>query len=216
MSGEWYHCYNRGVDKRRVFECEGDYARFMEALYLCNSDEPMHQDNLRRFSHKELFLQKRGKPLVAIAAYCLMPNHFHLLLEQVADGGITAFMRKVGTSYTMYFNIKNERVGNLFVKPFRSQIVSTDAHFMHIPHYLHLNPAELFAPDWKRGKVQNASLLTQKLENYPYSSLCDYGAIKRPERSILDQGAMSLFGKEYPNVSKLVSESLEYYSRLAM
>lgn len=124
-------------------------------------------------------------------------------------------MRKIGTSYTMYFNIKSERVGNLFVKPFRSRLVSMEAHFMHIPHYIHLNPAELFEPEWKSRKVRDVSMLTQKLEKYPYSSLRDYNGIKRPEGAILDEEAMSLFGAEPVNISKLVSESLEYHSCLA-
>jgi hypothetical protein len=144
-----------------------------------------------------------------------MPNHFHLLLQEATNGGITSFMRKVGTAYTMYFNIKNERTGNLFAKPFRSRRVGTDAHFMHIHHYLHLNPAELFESGWKYGKVKSRSSLEKRLEEYPFSSLCDYQGRQRPERAILQEDAVSLFNAEPMSISRLVSDAVEYHRGLA-
>ena len=84
-----------------------------------------------------------------ILAYCLMPNHFHLLLQDAlpAGGGISKFMQKVGTAYTMYFNASRERAGNLFVKPFRSKHVSDDRYFKRVAQYIHFNPIELMEPE---------------------------------------------------------------------
>ncbi len=213
---EWYHCYSRGVEKRRVFENTRDYQRFIQTLYLANSTEPIHQDNLRKFSHEEILSQRRGDLLVAVGAYCLMPNHFHLLLKELVDGGITQFMRKVGTAYTMYFNIKNERVGNLFNKPFRSKHINDDRYLKWVPQYLHLNPAELFEQGWKEGKVKNFKSLTQKLRHYPYSSFSDYCGIQRVERSILHEPSVEMLNEDMTPAAKLISKARGYYQELSL
>ena len=105
--GEWYHCFSRGVDKRRTLQSRTDYQRYIEILYLSNTLDPIHRSNLQNKTHLEIFEIKRGEPIVALAAYCLMPNHFHLLLREIKEGGIALFMQKVGIAYAMYFNIKN-------------------------------------------------------------------------------------------------------------
>ena len=213
--GEWYHCYNRGVDKRRVFESRRDYERFLQALYLCNSDEPIHQNNLGKLSHQMILAETRGSPLVSIGAYCLMPNHFHLVLQEIIENGITAFMQQVGTAYTMYFNIKNERTGNLFLKPFRAKRITHDAYFKHIPNYVHLNPAELFEPAWKRGIVKDVHELERKLRTYGYSSFPDFSGADRAERAILDASTRELFEKNV-DMSQLIEDATEYHNKMAL
>jgi hypothetical protein len=143
-----------------------------------------------------------------------MPNHFHLLLRPLLEGGISEFMRKVGIAYAMYFNLKNERIGNLFVKPFRAKHVSNDDYFRHVADYIHLNPAELFEPGWKRGKVGDAALLQQRLRSYAYSSLPDYLGESRSQRRILDPEAVSLIGARMPDIQELLVETLLYYREL--
>src|SRR3989344_1270124 len=106
---EWYHCYNRGVDKRTIFEEPRDYERFLEALYLSNATESIPRGTFQHLPHSEIINLERTEPIVAIGAYCLMPNHFHLLIKESVEGGISRFMHRVGTSYTMYFNIKRKR-----------------------------------------------------------------------------------------------------------
>ena len=101
--GEWYHCYNRSIDGRNSFEDVRDYYRFLELLYLANDELPLRRDSLSKRKFEEMLKVPRGKKLVSIGAFCLMPNHFHLVLKEVVEGGITAFMRKIGTSYTLYF-----------------------------------------------------------------------------------------------------------------
>ncbi len=209
--GEWYHCFSRGVDKRVVFETTADYERFMQLLYIINTETPIHRSDFKNTNTAAMLQIERGNPLVAIGAYCLMPNHFHILLKEVAEGGISIFMRKLGIAYAMYFNIKNDRVGNLFVKPFRSRHMDDDRYFKRVVQYIHLNAAELFEPQWKKGVVKNLKKLEIQLQKYPYSSMSDYYGADRPEQVILDQNSKELFS-DLPDISKLTSEVHEYYA----
>jgi putative transposase len=211
---EWYHCYSRGVDKRTVFETSGDYERFLQLLYLLNNVDTVHRSDFKKKSTAEVLQIPRGKSIVAIGAYCLMPNHFHLLLKEVSEGCISRFMRKLGIAYAMYFNIKNERVGNLFVKPFRSRHVADDKYFKHIVQYVHLNAAELFEPMWKQGRVKNTITLEKKIVQYRYSSMPDYYGINRPEQAILSQETKELF-EELPPIAELIADSMEYYRNMS-
>lgn len=208
---EWYHCYNRGVDKRTVFETVRDYERFTESLYLCNNSDPIHYDHLKNVSHATIFEYPRQKPIVAIGAYCLMPNHFHLLIKEVTEGGITQFMRRLGTAYTMYFNIKNSRTGNLFVKPFRSRHIIDDSHFNYLPHYIHLNACELFDSNWKTRAKKDRKFLERVLKEYTYSSFPDYYGADRPQRAILDPTEMHEFSNMFPVAETLINEAAAYY-----
>src|SRR3989344_8046740 len=211
--GEWYHCYSRGVDKRTVFETPRDYERFLEALYLSNSKRTDDRGTFQRLPHLEILQRGRQAPIVAIGAYCLMPNHFHLLMKEVAAGGITKFMHRVGTSYTMYFNAKRERIGNLFVKPFRSKHVDEDRYLKRVAQYIHLNPVELFEPEWKTGTIAYSRGLQHKLENYRYSSLPDYQR-NRIEKNILDYGALELLKEDAEPLDMLLSDAALYYAEL--
>lgn len=142
-----------------------------------------------------------------------MPNHFHILLKEIDNGDITKFMRKLGTAYTMYFNTKNERVGNLFVKPFRSKHVGDDLYFKQVAKYIHLNPAELFESGWKNGRVKNLPLLKKKLESYLYSSFPDYCEMDRPETAVLDKESVDLL-RDITVSKDLIAEAAAYYGSL--
>lgn len=208
--GEWYHCFTRGVDKRVAFESPSDYERFTELLFLVNSTEPMHRSNLK-VSRERLFTLERPATLVSVGAYALMPNHFHLVLYEKEQGGISRFMQKLGVAYAMYFNIKNDRVGNLFVKPFRSRHLAQDEYFQHCMNYVHLNPVGLFEPGWKEGIVRARSMLEPRLFEYPYSSFPDfYLEQQRPESAILGSEIHSLFQKHAP--ADVLKGASEYYA----
>ena len=215
--GEWYHCYNRGIDKRSVFESEFDSDRFLQSLYLCNNADAVGRSDFDHFKHARIFQIERSEPLVAIGAYSLMPNHFHLLLQEITDGGISRFMHKLGTSYTMYFNEKNTRIGNLFYKPFRSRRVSHESHFRHLPHYIHLNPIELFEPGWKKGVTKKQLRdIERELSEYRFSSYMDYRGGKRPEGAILAPAARKLFREELADTMSLLSDAKGYYAALEL
>lgn len=207
--GEWYHCYNRGIDKRSVFETEGDYVRFLQLLWAANSMEAVRVYNTRKHPLVDLLKDTGRDTLTDIGAFCLMPNHFHLLLREKSEGGITTFMRKLGTAYTMYFNIKNARTGNLFNKPFRSKHVHDDRYLQYVVQYIHCNPAELKEPRWKEGEVSNLASLEKFLSSYRYSSLGAFSA-KGLLRPILSKEIFSIWHPVTSN--KMVEEALAYYS----
>ena len=208
-SGEWYHCFNRGIEKRSVFEDEYDAQRFLMLLYLANGTEPISLFSDRKPELEKAFAADRGEPMVAIGAYCLMPNHFHLLIKELSDSGVTTFMRKVGTAYTMYFNNKNDRVGNLFLKPFRSRHIGTDRYFQRVLQYIHCNPAELYEPGWKSGRVRNMHSLERKLTEYSYSSLPSFTKAGKVS-PILAHDVFEV--ADHPSISQMLAEARRYYA----
>ncbi|MDP9249374.1 MAG: transposase [bacterium] len=195
VPGEYYHIYNRGIDKRVIFKSPYDYKRFIMLLYVANSQESLRLDdflnqNKNNKTYQEIFSLKRGKPLVSIGAWCIMPNHFHILLREEAEGGVTKFMKKIGTAYSMYFNIKYQRTGSLFGGPFKSKHVPKDLYLKHLFGYINLNPLDIQFPEWE-GLVdkQNSKIWRDFLNKYVYSSFKDYIGVSRFEKSILNREA---------------------------
>lgn len=184
--GEFYHVFNRGVEKRMVFVNEKDKKRFQKLLYLCNGTRVVHFSVLKDFEKdNSLYQIDRGEPLVALGAYCLMGNHFHLLLREIQSGGISRFMQKLSTAYTMYFNILNERTGSLFENRFRARHASNDRYLKYLFSYIHLNPAQHVEPNWKEEGIISSFKTWQYVSTYSFSSLEDYLGEKRAEQAIL-------------------------------
>jgi|CXWL01.1.fsa_nt_gi putative transposase len=206
--GKWYHCYNRGIEKRIVFEDSQDYKRFLEILYLANSEFPLRRNDIGICKFEEVLNIPRGKKLVLIGAFCLMPDHFDLVVHEILEGGITAFMRKVGTAYTLYFNARNKRAGNLFLKPFQSRQVSTDRFLEHLINYVHCKPAVLYEPEWKTNHVVDPQFLEEQLVTYPYSSLGAYTSDQTPTRAIVD--AQILSGARTASLQKMLQGARQY------
>lgn len=187
-----YHIYNRGVEKRKIFLDDTDYFRFIHDLFEFNDIAPAGKfltigdrisDNAKKPKKREL--------LVEILAFCLMPNHFHLLLRQLAENGIVKFMHKLGIGYTMYFNEKNERVGPLFQGRFKAVLIDNEAHFHYLPYYIHLNPLDLIMPDWKEGGVKDYRKVEQFLSSYRWSSYLDYIGKKKNFPSVISEKFLS-------------------------
>lgn len=173
--GEFYHLYNRGVEKRTIFQSPSDYKRFMALLYLANSDKSIQfRNNFSKTTLQEILEQERGERSVAIGAYCLMPNHFHILLTPLVDGGISKFMLKLQTGYSMYFNRKNERSGSLFQGVFKSQHIDSEIYSRYIYSYIHLNPIKLKNQEWKTQSKNFLNKAKEFIIKYPYSSLQEY------------------------------------------
>lgn len=178
VTGEKYHIYNRGTDKRKTFLDKNDYERFLFVLKSLNG----------RSSHgnvsKSLDLALSGKSrkqikeysqLVDVADYCLMPNHYHLVVEQLIDGGISKFLQKVMTSYTMYFNKKYERSGVLFQGKTKSKFITSNLHYRQVKMYIDLNPVDLYDSGWReKGKVSSLDGAKKFLKDFKWSSCKDY------------------------------------------
>ena len=176
--GEHYHLYSRGVEKRKIFLSDKDRERFISLLYILNQRGSFNLGNfLKKNNLIQVFNEKREGTLVEIISYCLMPNHFHMLVYEKQEGGISKFMAKILTAYSMYFNTKYERSGPLFVRPFRSQHISQDPHYLHIFNYIHLNPSKLAGTNEKMLSFVNS---------YSFSSYQEYLGKKRPQSKIIN------------------------------
>ncbi len=192
VTGEYYHLYNRGIDKRNIFKSELDYKRFVMLLNTANSNasNPLRLDNLinqQDKTYEDILKLEKEEPLVSIGAWCLMTNHFHILVRQEVDGGITKFMRKLGTGYSMFFNIKYQRQGSLFGGRFKSRFIGVDDNYMkHLFGYIHLNPLDIEFSGWKQEIGEQSSNMKKFLKEYPYSSYLDYADGERTEKNIIE------------------------------
>jgi len=166
-----------------------DYDRFMALLYIMNQDAPFRMDNFlqaKKDRLKDIFKEEKRETLVSILGYCLMPNHFHLILYENKEGGISKFMGKLLTAYSMYFNTKYERSGPLFTHPFRSEHISNESQHMYIFSYVHLNPISIIDKKWKENGIKNRKETEEFLKKYQFSSYQDFLSMNRLESVILD------------------------------
>jgi len=208
-TGEFYHVYNRGTEKRIIFLDNQDYDRFLLLLYICNGEIAV---NLRRQGRTFAKLAKvdKGKPLVGICVYCLMPNHFHFVLYELNEGGVALFMQKLITAYTMYFNKKYSRSGVLFQGKYKAVHINSDSYFQYLIAYIHLNPVKLIEPKWKDLGVKNYHRVEKFMYEYPYSSYQDYLEIIRDESCILNKNVIPKFWQDVTHFKDLVMEWLKH------
>ena len=187
--GEFYHIYSRGTDKRNIFLDGNSQKRFQLLLFLSNSSR--HVD-IRSANKGRTFDDLFGdefsdKSLVDIGAYCLMPNHFHLLIKEKAENGISNFMKKLLTGYSMYFNTKYERTGSLFESRFKATHVNIDEYLKYLFAYIHLNPIKLLEPAWKEKGIINKEKAVNFLNKYQFSSYLDYADVGRSVGKIINK-----------------------------
>jgi len=162
VNGEYYHVFNRGVDRRSLFESDIDRANFYRRLL------------------KGVPGKRQG--LVDLVSYCLMDNHYHLLLRQREDGGVSKFMHALGMGYSHYFNKTHGRVGKLFESTFRAVHIKSEAHYMHITRYIHLNTLDKYLPGWRVAGVKDVDVAMGYIEKYRWS---DFGNKRWPKDFIL-------------------------------
>ncbi len=133
---EFYHIYNRGVDGRKIISDINDLDRFMKSMREFNTIKPIGSIYENR-GHKSG--RKASKSLVRFIVYAINPNHFHFLIEQVADRGIEKFMHRFGTGFSKYFNAKYKRSGSLFQGKFKAKLIDTNEYLLHLSAYINLN-----------------------------------------------------------------------------
>ena len=140
-NGERYHIYNRGTDKRPIFSDQFDLQRFLLAIEHFNTLEPIGSIFENQFiqNSKTSKEKQKTKSLVKIISFCLNPNHYHLILEQVRDNGVPKFMQKLGIGYTNYFNIKQRRNGVLFQGKFKAAHIRNNEDLLRLSVYVNLN-----------------------------------------------------------------------------
>ncbi|MFA6515232.1 MAG: transposase [Candidatus Paceibacterota bacterium] len=204
-NNEYYHIYNRGNSKQKIFHDNEDYFRFMSLLFACNS-----KNNFRIFglnTKESPYDFERGEQIVSIGAYCLMSNHFHLLITQKEENGISKFMQKLTTAYVMYYNKKYKRTGGLFEGKFKSQHLNNEIYLKYLFSYIHLNPIKIIQKDWKEVGVKNKKGVIEYLYNYQYGSYIDYLGVKRIQNNILN---IESFPKYFPNKKLFTKEIFEW------
>ncbi|MEK9175042.1 MAG: transposase [Patescibacteria group bacterium] len=136
-NGEFYHIYNRGVDKRQIFCVPEDLNRFLESMTAFNSITPV--GSLHSYSFQDYQLSGRTAKLVNIVCYCLNPNHYHIVLEQLTDGGVSEFIKRLAGGYTFHFNTKYKRSGVLFQGKFKASHIDSNEYLLHVSSYVNLN-----------------------------------------------------------------------------
>lgn len=171
INNNYYHLYNRGVAKQDIFKDAYDYRRLlMNFSYYLDDNLKSKLSIAKKDQNFRSYLQEMpSKPLLEIVSYCLMPNHFHLLVKQIADNGITTFIRRALNSYTRYYNIRHDRIGPMFQGSFRAVDVKSNEQLIHLSRYIHLNPF-----------VGN---LCRKLDDFTWSSYKDFLTNKKTRLS---------------------------------
>lgn len=196
VEGEYYHIYNRGTNKMRIFNSLSDYDRFTKLLYLVNSKETIQYSDTNK---NNIWKIEKGEPLVAIGAWCLMPNHFHILIKVKNNKSASLFLQRLLTSHSKYFNTKYERSGSLFQGKSKSEHANNDRYLKYLFAYIHLNPIKLLDPKWKEKEIQNSSKFFKFLEEYKHSSYLDYGHDEREEGKILNKNEFPEYFKRKEN-----------------
>jgi len=204
-----YHVFNRGVASLPIFLSLRSYLRFLDLIdYYRFSNTPFSYSQLMSLPKEEkekiiVGLKKENAVHVGILAYCLMPNHFHFLLKQIANKGISIFMTNLQNSYVKYFNIKNERAGPLFQSMFKAVRIESDEQLLHVSRYIHLNPSTAYIVE------------PENLENYKWSSLAEYLNEKfNGNHSFLSPKIILDFFKKKEDYKKFVLDQASYQREL--
>ncbi len=180
--GEYYHVYNRGAHKAPIFHDRSDYERFVSLLYIANNPQPL----IHPFWNKDIFSQTRQETLVHIFCYCLMPNHFHIGIQEKQELGIEHFMRKLCTAYVMYYNLKYKHSGTIFQGKYKSKRVTDDYYLMTLIEYIHLNPFGIEETDiMKSARPEYLREAIAYSKDYEFSSFKDYLGTNRPQGKLL-------------------------------
>ncbi|MEI6690773.1 MAG: transposase [bacterium] len=165
--GGFYHIYNRGVEKREIFVDSQDYHKFIGYLKMYLSPPDPQGLTLRDDSGHSICPSHQNNNFneeISLLAYCLMPNHFHLLIKQNTERGMADFMHSIITKYVMYFNRRYQRVGGLFQGRYKTVRIESENQFIGISKYIHSNPL----PDHPSGSD------LEGLCDYKYSSYGNY------------------------------------------
>ena len=206
VNGEVYHIFNRGIDKRSTFTSYNEYLRaYLTIKYYQFIHPPIKlssylllSDEFRKKADNNMI----DKKLVSIFAFCLMPNHFHLLIRQEVEGGISKFIGQFLNSYTRYFNTKHKRVGGLFLDQFKNILISGEGQLLHVSRYIHLNP-------YSSGIVTNFN----DLIHYKWSSFGEY--LYSDENGICNKGIiMSAFNNKQNLYKQFVLDRAEFQKEL--
>lgn len=198
VSGETYHIFNRGVAKLPIFKNRRDYTRLLDTLYYYQFQGPKPRfSQLKRFKNQKF---EANKKIIEIICYCLMPNHFHFMVKQLVENGISEFMNKISNSYTKYFNTAHNRVGPLLQGQFKAVRIESDEQLVHLSRYIHLNPI--------------TSYVARDLKDYIWSSYHSYVSIE--VNKLCNPDLVLLMFKNYKIYEQFVLDQQDYAKSLKM
>ena len=196
VEDEYYHIYNRGNSKQKIFLDDKDRERFLKLLYLCNSRGRIDFYNDITKRKIDVWSFEKGESIVIIGAWVLMPNHFHLYLTPKKNAllsssensnNVSYFIHRVLTAYSKYFNAKYKRTGSLFEGKFKSVHIENDVQAKYLFSYIHLNPIKLIDSKWKEQGIKDKKKAVEFLNSYKWSSYADYLDVSRPENKIINR-----------------------------
>lgn len=206
-TGEVYHIFNRSIADYKIFNNNGEYFRMMNLLkYYQIKNEIKFSDFIQSkqverngFDKFLEIISKDREKIVQIIAYCLMPTHFHLIIKQLVEKGISSYMANSLNSYTHYFNTKHRRKGPLWESKFKNVLVDNDEQLIHLTRYIHLNPT--------------TALLTNRPEQWSHSSYNEYLSTSRTTSTFCQYSdILDIKSSEY---KKFVNDRISYQQELA-
>ncbi|MBU1160001.1 transposase [Patescibacteria group bacterium] len=190
VPGEYYHIYSRTILNIPEFRNKTNAQKLLQSFLIANSTRSSEAFQTLR-NDKDTPLKKiieilqKGERMVDVLCYAIMPDHYHLLLREIKENGISNFILKCNTSIAKYINIKNDRKGALFENRFKSKHINSNEYLLHLSLYIHLNPLDfLVNKNWRVHKLKNWNEAKKKLLDYPWSSI-KYFLIKNHEDSII-------------------------------
>lgn len=198
--GKIYHIYNRGVARSSICREETDFWRFLQGLCLFNDTKSAtnilwqirrNKGRLTLNVLKDYIIDQGDKreKLVRILAYCILNNHYHLLIEEIREGGITQFMHKLGLGYARYFNNKYDRVGSLCQDKFKSVLVDDELQLQYLLVYINaLNPIGIKNSNWKEEGIKDIELALEDLNYYLWSTHQEYAGLRKS--LIIEKGVL--------------------------
>lgn len=207
ITNQIYHIFNRGIASQPIFSSIYHYQRFLELIEYYRFQTP---DLRFSFYHrlapteKQKYLiemKKKKLPQIQIFAFCLMPNHYHLLIKELLENGIRKFIGNLQNSYAKYFNTKEKRKGSLFTEMFKNVRVENEDHFIHLARYIHLNPLTSYII----SKVE-------ELDNYPWSSFAYY--LKKDPVDFLESNTLLSLFKDTKTLETFTKDQIDYQRKI--
>lgn len=207
VNNEIYHVFNRSVAQQPIFISKYDYKRALDLIDFYrfeNTNLRFSFYNRMKYQQKSDFIYSlySTQKLVEIYSFCLMPNHFHFLLKQLTEGGITKFLRIFQNSYAKYINTKTKRNGAAFQAMFKTVRMESDNQLLHVFRYINLNPVTSYL-------LKNV----EELKHYPWSSFCDYCA-KNPPHQFVDTNLINGCFLNKAKLEEFVKDQVNYQRTL--
>jgi len=208
INGEYYHIFNKTIESKQIFIDNYLTSMFLEiSQYYRSSKTRLRFSDYKKLIDinknlilKEILISAYFK--VEILCYCLVPTHFHFLLKQLSENGVSKFIGDILNSFTRYFNIKTERKGPIFLPRFKAVRITNETQLKHVSRYIHLHP-------YSNGLVKN----TIELENYRWSSFSEYISNKASKLSSPDF-ILNLFNNDKIRYKKFVFDNADYQKSL--